>query len=280
MPSLEKLCQRMEYWCNEANLGYDQSRRWDIRVGGECDCSSLVYWCLWEAGFLTKPTGNLNNYTLYTGSIRKHLKEAGWVERPVNGKPKRGMILLNDGKHVAVALSATRMAQASIDENGRARGGKSGDQSGRETNISNYRNYPWSTYLEYTGKSDVVVSAPKPTTGTDDIPVDGYWGFLTTQRAQTVLGTPVDGYVDGQDEGFDRTNRGGLVLGSSWRKGKGGSDMVQAIQKLVGANPDRLVGPDTITKLQKRLGTTQDGYVDGPSEMVKALQRRLNQGKI
>ena len=51
MPSLSKFVARMLYWCDEANLGYDQGNRWDIRPGGECDCSSLVIHALREAGF-------------------------------------------------------------------------------------------------------------------------------------------------------------------------------------------------------------------------------------
>lgn len=148
--SIKKLCDLMRYWCDEGNLGYDQSNRWDIRYGGEADCSSLVYWCLWEAGFLTRPA-NYQSVTLYTGTLSRDLLATGeWERLPVDGNPQAGDVLLHDEKHVAVFLGDC-MAYASIDENGNARGGKSGDQTGRETLTRSYYNYPWKAYLRYKG---------------------------------------------------------------------------------------------------------------------------------
>lgn len=151
MGSIDKFCERMRYWCEEVSVGYDQSNRWDIRPGGECDCSSLVYWCLWEAGFLAKPAGNLYQHLLYTGTIRKHLTDAGWEVVTPDGNPKRGDVLLSDANHVAVWLGDS-LAQASIDENGNISGGASGDQTGLETNIRSYYSYPWDCYLRYAGE--------------------------------------------------------------------------------------------------------------------------------
>ena len=53
MPSLNKFCERMRYWCEDANLGYNQNDRWNFNNPGNCDCSSLVIHCLQEAGFDT-----------------------------------------------------------------------------------------------------------------------------------------------------------------------------------------------------------------------------------
>ena len=39
---------------------------------------------------------------------------------------------------------------------------------------------------------------------------------------------------------------------------------------------DGEIGPETIKAFQKKLGTTQDGRVSKPSQMVKALQRWAN----
>lgn len=144
---VEKLCFWMWWACEWAVLGYDQSNRWDIRVYGECDCSSLTYWALWKAGYLVRPVGNLYDYLLYTGTVREHLVAAGWTVKPVDGNPQDGWVLLNDGHHVAVWIGNGELAQASIDENGRATGGQSGDQTGRETYCRAYYNYPWSCYL-------------------------------------------------------------------------------------------------------------------------------------
>ncbi len=154
--SIKKLIARMIYWCVTVSLGYDQSNRQDFRDGGETDCSALVLYALREAGF---DTGRAT----YTGNMRSELTVRGWKVVANNGKPQAGDILLNDRNHVAVYIGDGKLAQASIDENGRITGGKGGDQSGRETNISNYYNYPWNCYLRWTGAND---SGSTPSTST------------------------------------------------------------------------------------------------------------------
>lgn len=108
--------------------------------------------------------------------------------------------------------------------------------------------------------------------------VDGIWGCDTTKAVQKALGTPVDGIVSGQSAtDFNKANKGGLLT-SSWKMGKGGSLMVKALQKKVGATADGYFGVNTCKALQKYLGTYADGYASKPSAMVKELQRRLNAG--
>ena len=146
---LNKFCERMRYWCDEGNLGYDQSNRQDIRYGGECDCSSLVIYALKEAGFDTGAAS-------YTGNLSGNLVARGWRRVSNNGRPCKGDVLLNDRSHVAAWLGDC-LAQASIDERGRISGGKAGDQgapNGRgETNTRGYYDYPWDCYLRWTGAS-------------------------------------------------------------------------------------------------------------------------------
>lgn len=156
--SVQKLIDRMKYWCTDVSLGYDQSNREDFRDGGETDCSALVIYALKEAGF---STGSAS----YTGNMRSNLTKRGWKVVAVNGNPQAGDILLNDINHVAVYIGGGKLAQASIDENGRATGGKGGDQSGRETNISPYYNYPWNCYLRWTGSNDAGSTPPTNSTG-------------------------------------------------------------------------------------------------------------------
>ena len=105
--------------------------------------------------------------------------------------------------------------------------------------------------------------------------IDGIWGPATTRAVQSVLGTPVDGIVSGQSTSFDRCNRGGLSS-ESWQHGNGGSYMVEALQSKIGVDADGYFGPASCRALQSYLGTYVDGYVDYPSNMVKELQRRLN----
>lgn len=157
--SISKFIERMIYWCQTVSLGYDQSNRQDFRDGGETDCSALVLHALKEAGF---DTGTAT----YTGNMRSNLTARGWKVVAVNGNPQPGDILLNDVHHVAAYIGGGKLAQASIDENGRATGGKGGDQTGNETNIRNYYNYPWNCYLRWTGDHDTGnTSTPSTSTG-------------------------------------------------------------------------------------------------------------------
>lgn len=156
--SISKFIERMNYWCVTVSLGYDQSNRLEFRDGGETDCSALVIYALNEAGF---ETGSAS----YTGNMRSNLTARGWKVVTNNGKPQAGDILLNDVNHVAVYIGGGKLAQASIDENGRITGGQGGDQTGRETNISPYYNYPWSCYLRWTGANDTGNTPPSTSTG-------------------------------------------------------------------------------------------------------------------
>ena len=65
--------------------------------------------------------------------------------------PHVGDILLNDGRHVAVCVAAGMVSEASINELGKANGGKPGDQTDLETRTRRYYSYPWSCYLRYAG---------------------------------------------------------------------------------------------------------------------------------
>lgn len=169
MGNKAKLIERMRYWCDEANLGYDQSNRWDIRPGGETDCSALVYHCLAEAGYWEKPT-NPYAHTLYTGTLQRDLLAMGFTKLPNNGNPQPGDVLLNDSRHVAVCTGPGLISYASIDERGKASGGQSGDQTGLETRTRSYYNYPWNNYYRPPADSGTATPAPSaPTTPNSSI---------------------------------------------------------------------------------------------------------------
>ncbi|WP_222123201.1 peptidoglycan-binding domain-containing protein, partial [Staphylococcus epidermidis] len=84
-------------------------------------------------------------------------------------------------------------------------------------------------------------TAPAPKAKAN-LTVDGKWGPSTTRALQKALGTVVDGVI--------RTNAlyGGVTFGS------GGSLVIKALQKKIGANADGYLGPETIRKLQRYLG--------------------------
>lgn len=271
MGSITKFCDRMRYWCDEANLGYDQYQRWDIRVGGECDCSSLVIFALREAGF---DTGSAS----YTGNMSDELTARGWRRLPANiSTCQPGDILLNDTHHVCAVISGygwdARIAQASIDERGRATGGQSGDQTGGETNtkpVYTYR-HGWDCILRWGGGSDV---------DPGKLEVDGYLGTLSVTAWQLAMGTVADGVITGQDS-CNREHLSNLVAVTY---DGGGSQLVQAIQRKVGADVDGYMGPQTVRCLQAWLNNNcgesleVDGYL-GPCT-AKAVQRAINAGKF
>jgi peptidoglycan hydrolase-like protein with peptidoglycan-binding domain len=258
MGNLNTLMNRMRYWCQTVSLGYSQSDRWDIRPGGNADCSSLVIYALREAGF---DTGN----STYTGNMSAQLTARGWRRLPVDGNPQPGDILLNDVHHVAVYLGNGLLAQASISENGTAYGA-GGDQTGRETNVRGYYNYPWNCYLRY-GAAQSSVS--------NQLAIDGDCGPTTVGKWQSVLGTPIDNIISGQllpDNTYARPNLYAVSYGGY------GSMLIRAVQRRLGIAVDGLLGPATIRALQAYLGVTVDGSF-GPTT-VRALQTRLNTGKF
>lgn len=261
MASVSTLINRMRYWCAVANLGYSQSDRWNFNPsGGNCDCSSLVIHCLREAGF---DTGSAT----YTGNLSDNLTKRGWTRLPANGNPQPGDILLNDVHHVAVYLGGGKLAQASISERGTAYG-RAGDQTGRETNIRAYYSYPWDCYLRYQQAS--------ANNNPGRLAVDGLAGRATISRWQEIMGTPVDGVVSGQVIPDGRTYGRPNLLCVTY--GGQGSALIRAVQRVVGAVPDGLYGPDSIRRTQIRLGVDPDcwfGYAT-----ARALQERLNQGRF
>ncbi|MFR0565094.1 NlpC/P60 family protein [Bifidobacterium porcinum] len=261
MASVSTLVNRMRYWCAVANMGYSQADRWNFNPsGGNCDCSSLVIHCLREAGF---DTGSAT----YTGNLSSELTKRGWKRLPVNGNPQPGDILLNDARHVAVYLGGGKLAQASVSERGTAYG-RAGDQTGRETNIRAYYSYPWDCYLRYQQAS--------ANNNPGRLAVDGLAGRATISRWQEIMGTPVDGVVSGQVIPDGRTYGRPNLLCVTY--GGQGSALIRAVQRVVGAVPDGLYGPDSIRRTQIRLGVNPDcwfGYAT-----ARALQERLNQGRF
>ena len=114
--------------------------------------------------------------------------------------------------------------------------------------------------------------------GGGKITEDGLWGPATTRLAQQVFGTPIDGVVSQQLSWWRDENPGLLDSTFEWLDYMaGGSLLIAAIQRKVGANPDGYIGEETIRKMQAWLGTYQDGTVSNPSAMVKAFQHWLNQ---
>ncbi len=276
MPSIDTLCDRIRYWCDEGNLGYCQEHRWDIYEGGEADCSSLVIHCLQEAGF---DTGDAS----YTGNMSSELCARGWTRVANDGNPQRGDVLLNDVHHTAVYIGDGLLCQASRNENHGANGGQPGDQDGWETNTRGYYDYPWDCYLRYTGEGG----------GSDDVEPgklaeDGLWGRNTTLAFQISYGTEPDGVVSHQWSG-DAWRHEGCPSFEHDETGKG-SDLIRAIQKRLNEEGynlevDGLGGRDTMHALiayyaPQSGATVNDEKLDWPSITIKAMQHAYNEGTL
>lgn len=124
------------------------------------------------------------------------------------------------------------------------------------------------------GGSVAPAQAPTPS---GSLAVDGEWGKATTRALQRYLGTPVDGIVSGQRTVYRK--HWPSCLASSWQWGRSGSSqMIAALQRLIGCGADGIAGPATCKALQRRLGVAVDG-IAGP-KTVKALQKALNNGRI
>lgn len=274
MPSIDTLCDRVRYWCDEGNLGYCQEHRWDIYEGGEADCSSLVIHCLREAGF---DTGDAS----YTGNMSSELCARGWSRVANDGNPQRGDVLLNDVHHTAVYIGDGLLCQASRNENHGANGGQPGDQDGWETNTRDYYNYPWDCYLRYTGEGGGSAGVEP-----GKLAEDGLWGRNTTLALQGLFGTEADGVVSSQDAG-DAWRHAGCPSFEHDNSG-GGSQLIRAVQERLnslgfGLEVDGLCGQATINALIAHYApqsgaTVYDGKLDWPSITIKAMQKAYNEG--
>lgn len=144
MSDLNYFIARMRWWCEDANLGYGQDTRWNIHENGDADCSSLVIHTLQEAGF---DTGDANS----THDLLPALAVRGWT---LASPPlMAGDILISPGNHVATYLGDGMLAEANINENGDIINGRPGDQTGQETRVTDYYDYPWDYILRYTGNT-------------------------------------------------------------------------------------------------------------------------------
>ena len=118
-----------------SNIGYDQGQRWTffqngkVIKGREADCSTVCGAIMKLGGYPVDLSG-----TFYTGNFATKAKAAGFtvLAWQSNRSLRDGDFLLNPGRHVEFFYGG-RMFSALADERGKARGGKAGNQNGRES---------------------------------------------------------------------------------------------------------------------------------------------------
>lgn len=112
-------------------------------------------------------------------------------------------------------------------------------------------------------------------TDTDEIKlltVDGIFGTEAVKAAQRIFKTPIDGVISGQASSDMESCPG--ISSTCVSIGKGGSQLVRAIQRKVGAKEDGYLGKNTNKAIQKWLGLEADGVWGKATS--KAFQTWLN----
>lgn len=118
-----------------------------------------------------------------------------------------------------------------------------------------------------------IPSGGEGTASVGKVAVDKKWGPATTRASQKVLGTYIDGIVSKQSKRARKFLPN--VSTASWKfvdnPGRG-SNMVRALQRLVGASVDGKCGPGTVSALQKFLKSK--GYYSG------AIDSKMGPGTV
>ena len=233
----ESACQWMEALANNSAHGYDQIYRWGEK--GDYDCSSAVITAYQQAGIPVKTKGATYTGNMYSTFIKCGFKDVTKQVNLSNGSGMlRGDVLLNTVHHTAMYCGNGKEVEASINELGKATGGKPGDQTGKEILIRSYRNFPWNYVLRYDGGSATPIQ--KQTTLTLTEIQKGSVGEVV-RLLQAIL--KAMGY-NGSD---------GLPLDLDGDFGANTDYALKAYQNTIGLEADGVAGKQTWTKIKAGL---------------------------
>lgn len=215
---------------NDNSHGYDQLHRW----GPDYDCSSLLISAWQQAGVPVQANG-----ATYTGNMKNVFVKCGFEAIKFNRSVslKRGDVLLNEKHHTAMYIGDGKVVMASINEQGKAVGGRTGDQTGREILTCNYYvpSYGWDYVLRYPTQEEVInVSVTLRQIKEGDICVE-------VGMVQTLLNKL--GYVG--------KNGRALTVDNDFAPNGNTAYAVANFQKAKGLNPDKVVGQKTYSYLFK-----------------------------
>lgn len=264
----------MEHLVSDPAHGYTQgSGRWGsggyevIEVEGtgysvalgDRDCSSAVISC-WRLALLgTAYQGALDGAT-YTGNMRSVFVVSGlfeWHQMGDGYVAQRGDVYLNELSHTAMCVSAVpdMLAEFSINEMGTITGGQVGDQTGSESRVGAYYDFPWDGILAYNGGADGGVIDEEEETMADIIlcntetgvwsywsPMTGMVGLANLDEASLLekCGVKKLDYNDGlrwADRAADITARAQAPFDAKIAALEGA---VQGLASAVGADPDEI----------------------------------------
>lgn len=207
--------------------GYDQINRW----GPDYDCSSSIITAV-QTVIPVKDAG-----ATYTGNMKKAFEKCGFISIPCkNGLPTlcRGDILLNEKHHAAMFIGGGKVAQFSINEKGKTTGGKSGDQTGKESGI-----FPLYTYSK---GWDYVLRLQETEEQTVEITMT-----VLNPGAQGAEVTLLQVLLN--ELGFKGRNSKPLTV-DGWYKPRGNTEFaLELAQKSFGLTADKICGKKTWTCL-------------------------------
>ena len=174
---------------------------------GSRDCSSSDIEAWQQALRYTAFEGALDD-AYYTGNMREVFERSGLFYS--SDEPnKRGDIYLNDGHHTAMCQDGGDdgvygydcMSEFCINENGGCYGGEVGDQTGHESHITAYHDYPWDMNLHYNGLADGAEPVPEPPRVPEQNPGTPYNDLGLHYRVHTQNAGWLPAVRDGQTAG-------------------------------------------------------------------------------
>ena len=172
--------------CDDSGFGYSWGERygtWDDPVTwnidgrdytvarGDYDCSSSVC-TAWQTALQGTPYEGVLDDATYTGNMRSVFVNSGLFDVwDVNSTSAvRGDVYLNDSSHTAMCQDGgmdnvygyDALSEFCINEFGETYGGQRGDQTGGESRIVGYYDYPWDCTLHYNGKANTDDTETEP----------------------------------------------------------------------------------------------------------------------
>lgn len=216
MGKIENATQWMINLANDDTHGYDQEYRW----GPNYDCSSAVITAWQNAGVPVKTNGAVATGSMYSPFIKSGFTNVTSKITLSSGKGLAyGDVLLKPDDHTAMYIGNSQIVHASKNEKGTAKGGKTGDQTGKEICIRSYYNYPWTYVLRYTGggtTGDSTITQFQTWLNNNysaGLSVDGVYGTKTktaaTKAYQKVLGVTADGVFGANSKAAVKTLKAG-----------------------------------------------------------------------
>jgi hypothetical protein len=160
----EKVADTHRFMCDHPGFGYSWAERYGgpeivehngilLNVGDyDCASSSITVWQ--KALIGTRWEGSLDG-AITTHNMRYVFTNSGLFEWVPVHYTQPGDLLLNEVNHVAICQPDGYLSEFSSNEFGGCYGGQRGDQTGWESHICRFYDYPWDGALHYNGLADI-----------------------------------------------------------------------------------------------------------------------------